>query len=97
MTIFLRHPTEYYNMNRTQIIRWLLEKLLGSFVISALVIWGPVLGMNLSGYGIGTVYTIITGVSLLVNILVFLLVPADLKLREKLNTLLGREPSDKSD
>jgi hypothetical protein len=97
MTIFLRHPTKYDNMNRTQVIRWLLEKLLGSFVISALVIWGPVLGMNLSGYGIGTVYTIITGVSLMVNILVFLLVPADLKLREKLNTLLGREPSDKSD
>ena len=84
-------------MNRTQIIRWLLEKLLGSFVISALVIWGPVLGMNLSGYGIGTVYTIITGVSLMVSVLVFILVPADFKLREKLSTLLGREPSDKSD
>ena len=84
-------------MNRTQIIRWLLEKLLGSFVISALVIWGPVLGMNLSGYGIGTVYTIITGDSLMVSVLVFILVPADFKLREKLSTLLGREPSDKSD
>jgi len=84
-------------MNRTQIIRWLLEKLLGSFVISAIVIWGPVLGMNLSGYGIGTVYTIITGVSLLVSVIVFLLVPADFKLREKLNTLLGRDSSLKSD
>ena len=84
-------------MNRTQIIRWLLEKLLGSFVISAIVIWGPVLGMNLSGYGIGTVYTIITGVSLLVSVIVFLLVPADFKLREKLNTLLGRDSSEKSD
>ena len=84
-------------MNRTQIIRWLLEKLLGSFVISALVIWGPVLGMNLRGYGIGTVYAIITGVSLMVSFLVFILVPADFKLREKLSTLLGREPSDKSD
>jgi len=84
-------------MNRTQIIRWLLEKLLGSFVISAIVIWGPVLGMNLSGYGIGTVYTIITGVSLLVSVIVFLLVPADFKLREKINTLLGRDSSENSD
>ena len=84
-------------MNRTQIIRWMLEKLLGSFVISAIVIWGPVLGMNLSGYGIGTVYTIITGVSLLVSVIVFLLVPADFKLREKINTLLGRDSSENSD
>jgi len=84
-------------MNRTQIIRWLLEKLLGSFVISAIVIWGPVLGMNLSGYGIGTVYTIITGVSLMVSVVVFLLVPADFKLREKLNTLLGRDSAENSD
>jgi len=74
-----------------------LEKLLGSFVISAIVIWGPVLGMNLSGYGIGTVYTIITGVSLLVSVIVFLLVPADFKLREKINTLLGRDSSENSD
>lgn len=84
-------------MNRTQIIRWLLEKLLGSFVISAIVIWGPVLGMNLSGYGIGTVYTIITAVSLLVSVTVFVLVPADLKLREKINTLIGRDSSENSD
>ncbi len=84
-------------MNRSQIIRWLLEKLLGSFVISALVIWGPVLGMNLGGYGIGTVYTIITSVSLLVSGIVYLLVPTELGIKKRLNRLLGRGTPENSD
>ena len=84
-------------MNRSQIIRWLLEKLLGSFVISALVIWGPVLGMNLGVYGIGTVYTIITSVSLLVSGIVYLLVPTELGIKKRLNTLLGRGTPENSD
>jgi len=77
-------------MNRIQILRWLLEKLLGSFIISILVIWGPVLGMNLGGYGIGTVYTIITSISILVSGLVYLLVPTEFGIKERFSRLFKR-------
>ena len=77
-------------MNRIQILRWLLEKLLGSFIISILVIWGPVLGINLGGYGIGAVYTIITSISIFVSGLVYLLVPTDFGIKERFVRLFKR-------
>lgn len=78
-------------MNRIQILRWLLEKLLGSFIISILVIWGPVLGINLGGYGIGAVYTIITSISIFVSGLVYLLVPTDFGIKERFVRLFKRD------
>ena len=77
-------------MNRVQILRWLLEKLLGSFLISAIILWGPIFGIVLTGYNLGTVYTIITSVSVLVSLIVYLLVPFDLKLRERINSLINK-------
>lgn len=78
-------------MNRIQILRWLLEKLLGSFIISILVIWGPILGINLGGYGIGAVYTIITSISIFVSGLVYLLVPTDFGIKERFVRLFKRD------
>ena len=77
-------------MNRTQILRWLLEKLLGSFLLSMLITWGPVLGFKLDGFNLGTVYTIITAVSVFVSVIVYLLVPFDLKIRKRVDDLLSK-------
>ncbi len=62
-------------MSRSQIARWVLEKLLNSFFISAILIWGPFIGVNISSYGMGTTYTIITGISLAVSLLAYILIP----------------------
>lgn len=58
----------------------MLEKLLGSFIISVIFVWGPVVGINFSNYGIGSVYTIVTSVSLSVSLAVYLLIPGELKI-----------------
>ena len=67
-------------MSRVKIARWLLEKLLGSFIVSAIFVWGHFVGINFSHYGIGTVYTIVTSVTLMVSILVNILVPGEIKI-----------------
>jgi hypothetical protein len=72
-------------MNRIQILRWLLEKLLGSFLISAIILWGPIFGIEITGYSMGAVYTIITTVSVFVSMIVFILVPFDLKIRKRIS------------
>jgi hypothetical protein len=64
-------------MKRDHIARWILEKLLGSFVISILLVYGPLLGFRLEQFGMGTTYTIITIISLTVSILVNILVPRE--------------------
>ena len=64
-------------MSRSQVARWVLEKLLNSFFISAILIWGPFIGVNISSYGMGTTYTIITSISLAVSLLAYFLIPQD--------------------
>jgi predicted transglutaminase-like protease len=64
-------------LSRSQIARWILEKLLNSFFISAIIIWGPIIGINISNYGMGTTYTIITAISLVVSLLAYILIPKD--------------------
>ena len=77
-------------MNRTQILRWLLEKLLGSFLLSAMIIWGPIFGIELNGFNLGTVYTIVTAVSVLVSVIVYILVPLDFKIRERIDSFVSK-------
>ena len=77
-------------MDRIQILRWLLEKLLGSFLISAIILWGPIFGIELTGYNLGAVYTIITTVSVIVSLIVYILVPFDLRIRERISTQIDR-------
>ena len=62
-----------------QIIKWLLEKLLGSFIISALIVWGPIFGLNLTKFGLGTVYTVVTAVTFTVSLIIYFLVPRSLE------------------
>lgn len=69
--------------NRVAFARWLLEKLLGSFLISAFVLYGSVLGFQFHQYSFQSVYLAVTLLSILAYVLSVLLVPK-----------LGREPGD---
>ena len=77
-------------MSRARFARWLLEKLLGSFVISAIFVYGPFLGMKLSDFGIGTVYTITTGVSFIVSLIVYLIIPGDVKILMRIRDFFSK-------
>ena len=74
-------------MDRSDVARWLLEKLLGSFVISGIFVWGPVIGIKINNYGIGTVYSIVTSISLIISAIVYILVPKEFETLTKLKSL----------
>jgi hypothetical protein len=67
------------NLSRINIIKWLLEKLLTSFVTSVIIYFAPVFGLNFQKIGFGYVYTIITVATFGVSIVVYFLVPKDMK------------------
>ncbi len=77
-------------MNRDKITRWLIEKLLTSFVISAIIIYGPIIGFNIQKSGLGTTYSVITSVTLLISIVANILVPQDFGIQKKINGVLKR-------
>jgi len=64
-------------LSRTNIIKWLLERLLSSFVTSVIIYLTPILGINLQNLGFGIIYTIITIVTFTVSIFVHFLVPRE--------------------
>ena len=70
--------------------RWLIEKLLASFVISAIIIYGPIIGFNIQKSGLGTTYTVVTSVTLLISIVANVLIPQDFGLSRKLDALRGK-------
>ena len=65
------------NLSRAGIIKWLLEKLLTSFVTSVIIYFGPIIGLNLQKMGFGYVYTIITVVTFGISAVIYFLVPKD--------------------
>ena len=77
-------------MSRENVARWLIEKLLASFVISAIIIYGPVIGFNIQKSGLGTTYTVVTSVTLLISILANVLVPQDFGISRKLDSIKGK-------
>ena len=77
-------------MSRARYVRWLLEKLLGSFVISAILVWGPVIGLNLGNFGLGTVYSIVTLVSFVVSVIVYILVPSESNIISRIRDFFNR-------
>lgn len=76
-------------MSRDSVARWLLEKLLASFIISAVIIYGPVVGFNIQKTGMGTTYSIVASISLLISILANILIPKDFGITRRLNKLRG--------
>jgi len=65
------------NLSRVGIIKWLLEKLLTSFVTSVIIYFGPIIGLNFQKMGFGYVYTIITVVTFGISAVIYFLVPKD--------------------
>jgi len=78
-------------MSRENVARWLIEKLLASFVISALIIYGPVFGFNIQKSGLGTTYTVVTSITLLISLIANILVPQNLGIKQKIISLIRPE------
>jgi hypothetical protein len=78
-------------MDRDKIARWIIEKLLASFIISAIIIYGPIIGFNIQKTGLGTTYTVVTSVTLLISLIANILIPPDLGVRKRLNGILNQE------
>lgn len=76
-------------MSRDEIARWLLEKLLSSFVISVVIIYGPIIGFNIQTSGLGTTYSIVTTIALMISLLVNILIPKDFGISRRLKKLIG--------
>jgi hypothetical protein len=67
------------DLSRMNVIKWLLEKLLTSFVTSIIIYFAPWFGVNLHKIGFGYIYTITTIATYGVSIAVYFLVPKQLK------------------
>jgi hypothetical protein len=65
------------NLTRLGITRWLLDKLLTSFVTSIVIYLGPLFGLNFHKIGFGYIYTVITIATLLVSVVIHFLVPQE--------------------
>ena len=76
-------------MSRDSVARWLLEKLLASFIISVIIIYGPMVGFNIQKSGMGTTYSIVASISILISILANILIPKDFGITRRLNKLRG--------
>ena len=61
---------------RVNFARWLLEKLLGSFFISILVLYGSFFGFQVTQSPFQAVYFLITFLSILAYIISVVLIPA---------------------
>ena len=72
------------NLSRMNIVKWLLEKLLTSFVTSVIIYFGPMLGLNFQKIGFGYVYTLITLSTFVVSVMIYLLIPKDQKTPESI-------------
>jgi hypothetical protein len=83
-------------MSRDKIARWIIEKLLASFVISAIIIYGPIIGFNIQKSGLGTTYTVVTSVTLFISLVANVLVPQDFGIRRRLNGVIKRNNDDES-
>ena len=81
-------------MNRDKVARWLIEKLLASFIISAIIIYGPIIGFNIQKSGLGTTYSVVTSVTLLISLIANILVPQDFGIKKKINNILNREQNN---
>lgn len=81
-------------MSRIDIARWLIEKLLGSFVISAILIYGPLWGFNFVERGLGTTYATVTSVTLLISLLAYVLLPKDFGISRKIASLRKKNDED---
>ena len=62
------------NITRLRVTRWLLDKLLTSFVTSIIIYLGPIVGLNFHNIGFAYIYTVITITTLLFSLVIYFLV-----------------------
>ena len=62
---------------RVKMAKWLLEKLLGSALISGVIVYGAVLNVNLVDMSFQMVYSLITGLSVVAYVLSVVLIPKE--------------------
>jgi hypothetical protein len=62
---------------------------LASFIISTIFVYGPFIGFKFSELGLGSIYAIVAGVNLGVYLLVYFLVPGEIKVFSNLKSLLS--------
>ena len=74
-----------------------MEKLLASFLIAAIIVYGPVVGFNIQKSGMGTTYSIVASISLLISILANILIPKDFGIARRLNRLRGIAPDSEEE
>lgn len=68
-------PVGRKKMRRENIVKWLLEKLLGSLFVSIVIVWGPIIGLTHDKLGFHIVYTIVALSTSLASLIAYLLVP----------------------
>lgn len=61
---------------RVKLAKWLFEKLLGSFLISVFILYGSLVGLQVSQSGFQTVYSLVTLLSVLAYALSVVLIPS---------------------
>jgi hypothetical protein len=83
-------------MSRSKVARWLIDKLLASFVVSAIIVYGPIIGFNIQARGLGTTYTVVTSVSILISLLSYILVPQDFGVRRKIDSIIGKSKEEEN-
>jgi hypothetical protein len=85
------------DLDRARVARWLIEKLLTSYIISIIIIYGPIIGFNIQKSGLGTTYTVITSVTLMISIIANILVPQDFGFKERFNQIFKSQENEESD
>ena len=84
-------------MDRGRVARWLIEKLLASYLISIIIIYGSIVGFNPQSSGLGVTYTVVTSVSIIISIVANVLIPQDFGIRKKYNKLVSRFKKSQAD
>ena len=82
-------------MSREDIARWLIEKLLGSFLISVILVYGPLFGFNLIDKGLGTTYATVTSVTLIISFLAYVLLPKDFGISRRIASIRNKTDEKK--
>ncbi|MEM1546149.1 MAG: hypothetical protein QXY40_09875 [Candidatus Methanomethylicia archaeon] len=62
-------------MIRYRFAKWVFEKLFNSFIVSAMIVWGKMIGLNLSGMNMQEVYVIIVLANIIASIITYIVIP----------------------
>ena len=82
----IRGLMEYFGRlkkQRVKFAKWLLEKLLTSFLISVFIFYGSFLGLQLHQSSFQTVYSVVTSLSVLAYVLSVVLIPSPKEKEDK--------------